>query len=325
MDRYRLWTKPATKTKDTVQEKCWCTSYKSHPHIKIGCTPVRRTENSWKCLVWVSQCRSSNFTSVSGFPVLAPSLLLDTLLIDSVFFFLKKNRAYRQSFSACWWASCQSASALGLKFWLRVSLGCQMHLDQMTLKTCPQSLSASLRVMSSKKKKSKDGSLRTCHELSTFVRWLSYVDTAWLDGLRDGSLRACSSALSHSINAGIGVEPAFSCGNDVGGDVPDELDEQEVVDHPRTTIATGFTCNRRRKSACRKNPWQVFPNICRSNFGEDIADLSNDCVDVQWLLALVGGGNPSDSPRRSSWTSPRTWMVPSQCWSSQNLISSNKF
>ena len=69
-------------------------------------------------------------------------------------------------------------------------------------------------------------------------------------GLRDGSHRACSSALSHSINAGNGVEPVFSCGNDVGGDAQDELDKEEVVDKPGTTIATGFTCNRRRKSAC---------------------------------------------------------------------------
>ena len=81
-------------------------------------------------------------------------------------------------------------------------------------------------------RKKSNGSHRTCHELSTFVRWLSYVHIAWLVGLRDGSLRACSSALSHSINAGIGVEPVLSCGNDVGGDVPDELDEQKVVDKP---------------------------------------------------------------------------------------------
>ena len=78
-----------------------------------------------------------------------------------------------------------------------------------------------------------NGSPRSCRELSTIVRWLSYVDIAWLVGLRDGSHRACSSALSHSINAGIGVEPVLSCGNDVGSDVPDELDEQEVVDKSR--------------------------------------------------------------------------------------------
>ena len=142
----------------------------------------------------------------------------------------------------------------------------------------------------SPKENASNGCPRTCHELSTFVRWLSYVDIAWLVGLRDGSLRACSSALSDSINAGIGVEPVLSCGNDVGGDVPDELDEQKVVDKPGTTIATGFTCNRRRKSACSTNSWQVFRNIFRSNFGEDIADLCTDSVDVQWPLALVGGG-----------------------------------
>ena len=216
-----------------------------------------------------------------------------------------------------------SAFALGLKIWLRVSLGCQTHLDQVTLKTCSQSLSASPRIMSSKENAC-NGFPRTCHELSTFVRWLSHVDIAWVVGLRDGSLRACSSALSDSIDAGIGVEPVLFCGDDVGRDVRDEHDEQEVVDKPGTTIATVFTCNRRRKSACWTNSWQVFRNVFRSNFGEDIVDLCTDCVDVQWPLALVGGGNPSDSPRRSSWTSPRTWMVPCQGWSSQNLISSNK-
>ena len=67
-------------------------------------------------------------------------------------------------------------------------------------------------------------------------------------GFRDGSPLACSSALSHSINAGIGVEPVLSCGNHVGGDVPDDLDKEDVVDKPGTTIANVFTSNRRRKS-----------------------------------------------------------------------------
>ena len=147
-----------------------------------------------------------------------------------------------------------------------------------------------------------NGFPRTCHELSTSVRWLSDVDIAWLIGLRDGSLRACSSALS--------------CGNDVGSDVPDELDKEDVVDKPGTIFATCSTCNRRHKSACWRISWQVFPKYFRSQFGEDIADLYIDCVDVQWLLALLVRGNPSDSPRRSSWTSPRTWMVPCQGWSS---------
>ena len=51
-------------------------------------------------------------------------------------------------------------------------------------------------------------------------------------GLDDGLLRVCSSALSHSTDAGIGVEPVLSCGTDVRGIEPDELDEEEVVDKP---------------------------------------------------------------------------------------------
>ena len=89
-------------------------------------------------------------------------------------------------------------------------------------------------------------------------------------------------------------------------DVEEGKLEEELVDKPRTMKATYLTCCRRRKSACWTNSWQVFPNIFRSNFGEDITDFWKDCVDVQWLLALVVGGNPSDSPRRSSWTSPRS-------------------
>ena len=35
-----------------------------------------------------------------------------------------------------------------------------------------------------------------------------------------------------------GVEPVLSWGDDVGGVVPDEPDEEEVVDNPGTTIGT---------------------------------------------------------------------------------------
>ena len=59
-----------------------------------------------------------------------------------------------------------------------------------------------------------------------------------LAGLNDGLLRVCSSVLSHSNDAGIGVVPVLSCGNDVGGIQPDELDVEEVVDKPGTTIGT---------------------------------------------------------------------------------------
>ena len=54
-----------------------------------------------------------------------------------------------------------------------------------------------------------------------------------LVGLDDGSLRACSSALSHSTDDGIGVEPLLSCGSYAGGAEFDELDEEEVVDKPK--------------------------------------------------------------------------------------------
>ena len=42
----------------------------------------------------------------------------------------------------------------------------------------------------------------------------------------------------HSHDAGTGVEPVLSCGDGVGGVVLDELDEEEVVDNPKTTTGT---------------------------------------------------------------------------------------
>ena len=50
---------------------CLCTSYKAPRTFKSGVHLFAALENSLKCLVWVSQCRSSNFTSVTGFSVLA--------------------------------------------------------------------------------------------------------------------------------------------------------------------------------------------------------------------------------------------------------------
>ena len=81
------------------------------------------------------------------------------------------------------------------------------------------------------------GALRTCHEFSTSVRWLSYVDIAWLVGLRHGSPRTCLSSLSDSIDAGSGIEPSISC-VDVGGVGVDKLDNEDVVDEPGTMLAT---------------------------------------------------------------------------------------
>ena len=53
--------------------------------------------------------------------------------------------------------------------------------------------------------------------------------------------------------------------------------EEELVDKPGTTIATCFTCNGRRESACWRSSWQIIPNIFRGNFGGDITDLRIDC------------------------------------------------
>ena len=76
---------------------------------------------------------------------------------------------------------------------------------------------------------------------STLLDWLGYAT----------GLSVLARLLSHiQLMLESLVEPVISCGNDVGGDVPDELDKEDVVDKPGTTIATGLTCNRRRKSAC---------------------------------------------------------------------------
>ena len=68
----------------------------------------------------------------------------------------------------------------------------------------------------------------------------SLLGFAFLAGLNDGLFRFCSPALSHSTNAGTGFEPVLSCGNDVGGVEPNELDEG-VVDKPGTMIGTWFS------------------------------------------------------------------------------------
>ena len=59
-------------------------------------------------------------------------------------FCLKENSSWSSEF-LCMTVGCRgdSAFALRLKIWLRVSPGCQMHLDRVTMKTCPQFLSAS--------------------------------------------------------------------------------------------------------------------------------------------------------------------------------------
>ena len=78
------------------------------------------------------------------------------------------------------------------------------------------------------------------HEFATSVRWLSYVDIAWLVGLQYGSHRTCLSSLSHSIDVGSGIEPSISCVDDVGGAAVDKLDNEDIVDKPGTMYSNLF-------------------------------------------------------------------------------------
>ena len=168
--------------------------------------------------------------------------------------------------------------------------------------------------------------------------WMS-ISTCLLDtvtgSIPHGSPRAYLATLSLDTVEDVMVGEVDELEEDVGWsisclegvmDVEEGKLEEELVDKPGTIIAICFTCNRRRKSACWTNSWQDFPNIFQNNYGEDITDLCIDSVDVQWLLALVVGGNTSDSPRRSSWTSRRSgYAGPYRGGCSQNLIPPNKF
>ena len=122
------------------------------------------------------------------------------------------------------------------------------------------------------KKMLSNGSHRTCHELSTlFADSLASTLHDWL-GYATG-LSVLVYPHSHSIDAGSGIEHSTSCADDVGGVGVDKLEKEEIVDKTCTSKATFFTCNKRRKSACWRSSWQVFPNIFRINFGEDITDV----------------------------------------------------
>ena len=184
---------------------------------------------------------------------------------------------------------------------------------------------------------------RACHEFSNFVRWLSYVDIAWLVGLvnnsssgipeEHGSPLSCLSTCPLDTDTGWESIPlrsslapvSLSLDTVVVGEV-DELEEdvgwsisclESVMD-----VEEG---KREEELVDKPEPWKqlVLPVVDGVNllveevhdkfshmffgaiFGEDSTALWRDCVDVQRLLALVVGGNPSDSPRKSSWTSPR--------------------
>ena len=181
-----------------------------------------------------------------------------------------------------------------------------------------------LRIMSSKENAC-NGFPRTCHELSTLfadsltstlLEWLGYATGfSVLARLHSHIQLMLESVLNLYYSAVMMLEVMYET----------SLTSKRSSDKPGTTIATVFTCNRRRKSACWTKLWQVFPKSVSKQFLVRISLISVQTVLMcNDLLLWFGGGNPSDSPRRSSWTSPRTWMVPCQGWSSQNLISSKK-
>ena len=105
------------KTKDTVQKKSRCTSYKSRRTLKSGVhlfASLRKT-------IFRHCSISEEFdeqTSVTGLPFLA--------------------------------AAQSTSSEVLSDFQMWCFPGCQMHLDEVTMKTCSQSLSASPRTVSSK-------------------------------------------------------------------------------------------------------------------------------------------------------------------------------
>ena len=115
------------RQKDTVQKILSVHIFQIPRTLKSGVHQFAALENSFNRRDGVFQCRSSIFCLGNGIPRACPSVFAWHSLIDSA---SKKIRAYRQSFSAWRWAAeVDSAFALGLKIWLRVSPGCQMHLD----------------------------------------------------------------------------------------------------------------------------------------------------------------------------------------------------
>ena len=277
----------------------------------VGVHLFAALENSLNRRVGVFQCRLSNFASAMGFPRACPSVLLDTrwsILAKRKFELIIRVSLHDGGLPR-WFGLC--TGTLKFDFECPRAVRCTWTSDIENLSTVLISIpphhvfkiqkritGCPILVMNSQ--------LLFADSLtSTSLHWLGYATgLSVLARLHSHIQLMLESLLSLYFPAVMVLEVMYQTSN-----------------HDNTW----FTCKRQSKSACWTNSWQVFPNIFRCNFGEDIADLCIDCVDVQWLLALVVGGNPSDSPRRSSWTSPRTWTVPCQSWSSQNLISSNKF
>ena len=311
-----------------TKKKCRRTSYKSTRTLKSGCTPVRRTWEDHLSSLFHSE-EFDEQASITGLSVLG----------------------------------CCSVHELRGTFWLSdmmfsrlsdaLGLSDNENLFTVLISIPPHQIFTSLPVLVMNSQLLFADSLT-----STLLDWLGqsttpllrfqkitglwvltfqHVDLAQLPnrGPSHRSLRAYLATLSLDTVEDVMVGEVDELEEDVGWSisclegvmvVEEGKLEEELVDKPRTIIAICFTCNRRRKSACWRNSWQVFPHIFRSNFGEDITDLCltvlmcNDfllcwlvetCLILQEglleLLLVVGT------------------LTPYRGGCSQNLISSKKF
>ena len=224
--------------------------FQVHPHIKIGCTPVRRTWEDYLSSLFHSE-EFGEQASITSLPVLgccSVHELRGTFWLSDMMF----SPAVRCTWTKWQWklvhSPYQHPPAPNLHRSLRA------YLATLSLDTV------------------EDVMVGEVDELEEDVRW----SISCLEGVMD---------------------------------VEEGKLEEELVDKPGSTIAICFTCNRRRKSTCWRNSWQVFPHIFRSNFGDDITDLCIDCVDVQWLLALLVGGNLSSFSKKVFLNFSSLWVL----------------
>ena len=239
-----------------------------HPHTKIGCTPVRLTWEDHLLSVFHSEefDEQASITSLSVLGCCSVHELRGIWLSDLVFPGL--------------------SVALGLSdnenfFTVLINIHPHHHKSPRAyheFSTFVRRLSyvdiawlVGLVNSSSSEISEEYGSHRAC--LSTLS--LDRIAGWW--SIPYGSHRSCLSTLSLDTVEDVMVGEVDELEEDVGWsisclegvmDVEEGKLEGGVVDKPGTIIATCFTCNRRRKSACWTNSWQVFPNIFRSNFGE---------------------------------------------------------
>ena len=154
------------KIKDTVQ-KIVGAHLTSHPHIKIGCTPVRLTWEDHLSLVFHSE-KFDEQASITSLPVLTWLLLNPRAQRYFLTFRFGVPRAVRCTWTEWQWklvhSPCQHLTATCFRNYWRERVSCSIQHICRTRWSCPQR------------------SLRAYHEFSTFVRWLSYVDISWLLG-----------------------------------------------------------------------------------------------------------------------------------------------